>query len=144
MSYYSTIIGEFQYESAERANELFNLTSHLFAGGVEQDGDIIRIGHSETNNFRNLGRRIDDFSGPAEAVACVEVTTDGAFEGYIIGTLSDKTVDLDEWAERNTDTERPNGDDYDTQELFYDALTSYEMEVSEAFFDSHPTTLEEL
>lgn len=140
MSQYSDMCGEFEYESEEALQETLE-RAHLSKSqeGVNVSGCVLQLGQPRGAQFRNLGRRMDLITADASSWAYAEVTTDGIFKGFLSG--EDHEIDMDDWAARNTDVERPSEDDFSSHQAFTQALTSYHAKVKDRFFSQNPTTL---
>lgn len=147
MSQYSTIKASFNYQSEGQCKSMLKyldshgyttssskLTSDIFCyHNTDEDQWVLVI---PTGGYQNLNRHVDELQEKASSWKYIETTADGEFKGYISTSDERTEFDLEEWVTNHSNElmdSRPNKEDYETEDDWFEDYTDWQMEVENHF-----------
>jgi hypothetical protein len=153
MSQYLTIQGEISFSKKVDFNKAVKI---LEAGGwLGADGSLVdEMGRTQGNeedngvdcggmsvrfpysSYRNIMMVLPDILALRSCKGYLKATTtDGDFRGFSYANGLSESVDLNDWASKNTNTGKPLEEEYSEEDDYYEALNDWQNEVECSFHD---------
>lgn len=146
MSYIATMQGEVEFpdqaalENAEEELERMSGDNGFQGIRVVDDSLTVTI---EFGVYRGLGAHLDRIFQYAAGGYVIGYSNDSGWEGFVETTRGRDHTSLEEWAAENGFDNRPDKDDFETEDEWFDNYVDWQSEVELAFMDDRLSKLQD-